>query len=241
MLTNLNQIRRHKNVIEDVEKASLRMVFHALADFLEHAKATFITATSRPDVTAEELLRAALDAVGMPYVYLNLPGDVDYKKARWVFHPEFAIKQALMVDAKAEKSETNFSIQLGQTSMRVRFMVTGRTCRKIREVGTLPKVYQGQGMSHGFLTTTIVARFNYMESDCGCTRALTGITLAAVPNGILQGKYNRNYVHTIWQKGRDAESRGEKTRVRVSREKLIEKARWRVQDIPANGLIEWVD
>ncbi|MDQ3563724.1 MAG: SfiI family type II restriction endonuclease [Pseudomonadota bacterium] len=52
-----------------------------------------------------------------------------------------------------------------------------------------------------------------------------------MPNGRLQDRYNPDHVETIWMAGRNAPSRGEDFRVRLSFSALGEKARWRVQTI----------
>jgi hypothetical protein len=63
---------------------------------------------------------------------------------------------------------------------------------------------------------------------------LEHITIAAVPNGMLQDRYNPNELDTIWRAGRNAPSLGEEFRVRLSFQLLERKARWRVQRIPMN-------
>lgn len=165
----LTELRRHRDLVEQIEKATLRTVFHALADSLDEASSAFAKCQGvDPDVLAEELLRAALDRVGMPFNYAALPGRVDYKKARWFFHPDFAVRQALMVDAKAEKTELNFSIQSGQTSMRVRFC-SEKTKKAVKDSdgkfyrGKLPWVIGEHADPSALLTTTIVAKFMYAQ------------------------------------------------------------------------------
>ncbi|HJS19390.1 MAG TPA: SfiI family type II restriction endonuclease, partial [Anaerolineales bacterium] len=61
---------------------------------------------------------------------------------------------------------------------------------------------------------------------------LRSITLAALPNGMLQDHYNPTTKDTIWIAGRNAPSLGEEFRVRLSFSRLKGKARWRVQHIP---------
>lgn len=45
---------------------------------------------------------------------------------------------------------------------------------------------------------------------------LLKLTLVAIPNGRLQDRYNPDHVETIWMAGRNAPSRGEDFRVRLS-------------------------
>ena len=61
---------------------------------------------------------------------------------------------------------------------------------------------------------------------------LQDITVAAVPNGLLQDRYNPNPQDTIWLAGRNSPRRGEEFRVRLSFARLKQKAKWRVQRIP---------
>jgi len=49
---------------------------------------------------------------------------------------------------------------------------------------------------------------------------------------MLQDKYNPNAADTIWIAGRNAPTRGEDFRVRLSFHRLKVKASWRVQKIP---------
>jgi len=58
------------------------------------------------------------------------------------------------------------------------------------------------------------------------------VTIAAVPNGLLQNRYNPSPKDTIWLAGRNAPSRGEAFRVRLSFSRLKAKAKWRVQKMP---------
>ncbi|MCL4871330.1 MAG: SfiI family type II restriction endonuclease [Anaerolineae bacterium] len=57
------------------------------------------------------------------------------------------------------------------------------------------------------------------------------MTIAAVPNGMLQEKYNPTPHDTVWIAGRNAPSLGEEFRVRLSFLRLKQKANWRVQKI----------
>jgi hypothetical protein len=55
--------------------------------------------------------------------------------------------------------------------------------------------------------------------------------VAAVPNGLLQERYNPSPKDTIWLAGRNAPTLGEAFRVRLSFSRLKAKAGWRVQKI----------
>jgi len=94
--------------------------------------------------------------------------------------------------------------------------------------GKLPVILQVQGEE--FITTTIFVKYNYAETER--RNALRDITMACLPNGILQERYNPDAENGIWIAGRNAPSRGEEFRVRLSFACLQEKASWRVQKIP---------
>ena len=81
-----------------------------------------------------------------------------------------------------------------------------------------------------YLTTTIFVKYNYRVVQS--RKELTSILVTAVPNGILQDTYNPDDNDTIWLAGRDAPTRKEKFRVRLSFDRLKKKAAWRVQVIP---------
>lgn len=70
-----------------------------------------------------------------------------------------------------------------------------------------------------------------MYADTARDHHLQEATLAAIPNGLLQEKYNPNANDTIWLAGRNAPSRGEDFRVRLSFSRLRDKCNWRVQKI----------
>jgi hypothetical protein len=72
--------------------------------------------------------------------------------------------------------------------------------------------------------------------------ALDSITIAALPNGLLQEMYNPTTDDTIWLAGRNAPTLGEAFRVRLSFPRLKAKANWRVQSIPLAPLpFQWAD
>ena len=155
----------------------------------------------------------------------RLYGKVDIKKAIYVFLPE-AHPVALMLDAKAEKGDGDrtATIQMSQTSMRVRMHRGGQA---IDEAGKLPPIIQRSNQE--FYVVTVIAKFAYGETETG--HYLQRIIAACIPNGQLQEFYNPTSENTIWLAGRDAPTRGEDFRVRLSYARLREKAAWRVQEI----------
>jgi hypothetical protein len=97
--------------------------------------------------------------------------------------------------------------------------------------GTLPTVLHLRDKD--FLTTTVFVKYNYTEIESQANE-LDSITVAALPNGLLQDLDNPDPKDTIWLAGRNAPSRGEAFRVRLSFTRLKAKAIWRVQNIPAS-------
>ena len=216
------------DILEQVEKATLRMVTQAIYDFRDEASEFFV---HEPDLVAdigEDITREAMDRMGTSVIPVRLFGKIDYKRARYVFHPEHSIRQALFVDSKAEKTEgaRTVTIQTAQTSMRIRQTRSGV---EIDERGTLPQVLEIQG--EDYLVTTIFVKYNYLESDDRSLKTLESVSISCLPNGMLQERYNPSVQRTFWLAGRNAPSRGEAFRVRISLPRLKDMAAWRVQNI----------
>lgn len=173
---------------------------------------------------AEDITRELLDRLPGHNVSQRIFGTVDYKKARYIILPQQTVRQALFVDSKAEKESRTATIQMSQTSMWVRQIRSGRD---IDRKGMLPEI--SEYGSHHYLTTTSLLHFLY--KDNGSVHHLDHVTIAAIPNGKLQAKYNPTAADTIWLAGRNAPTLGEDFRVRLSFEKLKNKANWRVQKV----------
>lgn len=213
--------------LESIEKASLRMVAQAVFDFRQSAIAIFQSESDLVQDIGEDLTREALDRMGVSRVDERLFGKIDYKRARYYFHPDFAVRQALFVDSKAEQisGQGTATLQTAQTSMRMRHIRAGVP----QDVaGSLPTVVQTP--KGDFLSTTIFVKYNYTDLEQGSR--LERITLAALPNGMLQDTYNPSPEVGFWLAGRNAPLRGEPFRVRVSFPRLKAARRWRVQSIP---------
>lgn len=216
--------------LESIEKATLRMVAQAIYEFRKDAVTIFREEVDLPQDVAEDVTREALETMGTARIPIRLFGKIDYKRARYIFHPEYAIRQALFVDSKAEDISgwRTATIQTGQTSLRIRQIRSGV---EYDEQGGLPAVIE-RG-DHSYLTTTVFVKYNYATQEAGDseTAQLQSISLAGLPNGLLQDHYNPNPETSIWLAGRNAPSRGEPFRVRISLPKLKAKANWRVQYI----------
>ncbi|NOK62927.1 MAG: type II restriction enzyme, SfiI family [Chloroflexi bacterium AL-W] len=230
MLINPRDLYNDLDRLEEIEKASLRLVVQALYEYRDDAHEIFRQESDNASDIGEDITREALDRMGMSRVDQRLFGKVDYKRARYIFHPEYALKQALFVDSKAEKDSYGVArIQITQTSMHVRQVRAGE---HIDIAGHLPVILQLR--DEEFLTTTAFVKYHYLENEVNCTRQheLEAITVVALPSGMLQDKYNPTCIDTIWIAGPNAPSLGEEFRTRLSFRRLQAKARWRVQKIP---------
>ncbi len=227
MLIDPASLVHNLDQLEAIEKASLRMVAQAIYDFRESAIAIFQHEGDLVQDIGEDLTREAMDRMGVSKVDERLFGKVDYKRARYYFHPDFAVRQALFIDSKAEQvaGQGTATLQTTQTSLRIRHIRSGAA----QDVpGTLPTVVQTSGGS--FLSTTIFVKYSYTDLEQGSY--LNRITVAALPNGMLQDRYNPNPQVGFWLAGRNAPSLGEAFRVRLSFAQLKAACRWRVQYVP---------
>lgn len=199
------------------------MVAQAFGDYRRQASTIFREETDEPQDIAEDITREAVESMGLSEIHERLYGKVDLKKAIYAFMPE-AQPVALMLDAKTEKDARTATIQMSQTSMTVR-MVRGGS--EVAEQGKLdPIIRRGE---RDLLVVTIIAKFVYSTRDG--QRSLERIILACIPNGLLQDRYNPDTTRTIWLAGRNAPTRGEEFRVRLSYAKLRDRAPWRVREI----------
>jgi hypothetical protein len=206
--------------IEEIEKASARLVTQAIYEFRNTAAEIFNEEKDLAQDIAEDLTREALDRLGVSRMDQRLYGKIDYKRARYVFHPEYAVRQALLVDSKAEKEHATATIQTAQTSMRIRHVRAGHPVDVPGDLKTT---------IGNCLATTIFVKYEYEEHS---KNRLHEITIASLPSGLLQEQYNPTPEDTIWRAGRNAPTRGEPFRVRLVFAALKNKMRWRVQSIP---------
>lgn len=213
--------------LERIEKATLRLVTQAMHDFdrSEDIGAIFAQQPDLVQDVAEDITREALDRLGTSVIPVRLFGKVDYKRARYVFHEDYAVRQALFVDSKAEQNAATTRIQTDQTSMRIRQVRAGAP---LDEPGGLPSYVETP--EHALLTTTIFVKYSYRSA--AASNELERIIVFCLPSGLLQDRYNPDARRGFWRAGPNAPTRGEPFRVRVSMDALREAAAWRVQTIP---------
>ncbi len=108
--------------LEIIERTTFEIVVQAITNYLQESVMIFREEQDLPSDIAQDVMREAIEEMGLSGIRERLYGKVDYKKTIYVFlpHPQ---PVALMLDAKAEKGNTSATIQMSQTSMRVRYCV----------------------------------------------------------------------------------------------------------------------
>jgi len=139
MLLDPIKLSKKPDRLEEIERASLRLVAQAIYDYRVTALEIFREESDLVADIGEDITREALDGLGMSRIDQRLFGKMDYKRARYLFHPDYAIKQALFVDSKAEKvsGQGTATLQTSQFSMTVRQVRSGK---EISVSGKLPTV-----------------------------------------------------------------------------------------------------
>lgn len=139
MLLNPEDLKQDLDRLEEIEKATLRLVTQAIFDYREFALEIFREEGDLVSDIGEDITREALDRLGMPRIDQRLFGKVDYKRACYLFHPDYAIKQALFVDSKAEKvsGQGTATLQISQLSMVVRQVRSGQVVEVPGKMGSL--------------------------------------------------------------------------------------------------------
>lgn len=217
--------------IERIEHTVMELVVRALADYFDRAVDSFQYGSDKPEDIAEDVMRDAVEEMGVSKIHHRLGGKVDFKKALYAFLPE-PCPVALMLDAKAEDDKEragdieSVNIQLSQTSMTVLRPREPGSASDIAERGKLGMYVDIEGKE--LLTVTIIAKYIYATLGENI-KALTDIKVACIPNGMLQSRYNPTPCDTIWRAGKGG------LNVRVSYGKLQSKAAWRVREITAGS------
>ena len=228
------------DLLEAIEKATLRLVVQGIYSFAEEAADIFRNERDDVQDIAEDITREAMDRIGTSVIPVRLFGSIDYKRARYLFSPDFSLRQALFVDSKAEKvaGARTVTIQTSQTSMRIRQMRAGN---EMDEAGEVPVVYDDRD-GVAYLMTTVFVKYNY-EEIADRRNQLESISVTCLPNGMLQERYNPNSDNTFWMAGRNAPTRGEVFRVRIGLHRLKAIANWRVQyiQVQPDVVFAWED
>ena len=228
------------DLLEAIEKATLRLVVQGIYSFAEEAADIFRNERDDVQDIAEGITREAMDRIGTSVIPVRLFGSIDYKRARYLLSPDFSLRQALFVDSKAEKvaGARTVTIQTSQTSMRIRQMRAGN---EMDEAGEVPVVYDDRD-GVVYLTTTVFVKYNY-EEIADRRNQLESISITCLPNGMLQDRYNPNPQATFWMAGRNAPTRGEDFRVRIGLHRLKAIANWRVQyiQVQPDVVFAWED
>ncbi len=224
MFLDPNTLGENPELIESIEKGSTRFVAQAIELFRPEAINIFAHESDLQADIGEDITTEALDSLGMSRMAQRVFGKMDYKRARYIFEPEYAVRQVLLVDSKAEKTAGVARLQTSQTSMRIRQVRQGR---QLDIPGTVPKVALLKGVP--FITTTIFVKYVYDRVEG--SNVLKKIIVACVPNGLLQERYNPTAIDTIWVSGPNAPTLGEVFRTRLSFARLKTKRNWRVQSI----------
>ena len=228
MTLNPAELPANLDLLESIEKATLRLVVQAIYSFVGEAADIFRNERDDVQDIAEDITREAMDRIGTSVIPVRLFGSIDYKRARYLFSPDFSLRQALFVDSKAEKvaGARTVTIQTSQTSMRIRQIRAGA---EVDEAGEVPTIYHDRD-DVAYLTTTVFVKYNY-EEIAERQNQLDSISVTCLPNGMLQDRYNPNAQTTFWMAGRNAPTRGEDFRVRIGLLRLKNLANWRVQHI----------
>ena len=224
MFLDPNTLAAHPELIEAIEKGSTRFVAQAIELFRAEALNIFAHESDLQADIGEDITAEALDSLGMSRMAQRVFGKMDYKRARYIFEPDYAVRQVLLVDSKAEKTAGVARLQTSQTSMRIRQIRQGQ---ELDVPGTVPIVATLNQVP--FITTTIFVKYVYDAEDGA--NVLKKIIVACVPNGFLQNAYNPTAADTIWVSGPNAPTLGEVFRTRLSFARLKAKANWRVQSI----------
>lgn len=157
MTLDPSTIQNSLEVLESIEKATLRLVVQAIYDFRSQASEMFAEEHDLVADIGEDITREAVDRLGMSVIPVRLFGKMDYKRARYLFLPQFAVRQALFIDSKAEavSGQGTATIQTAQTSMKIRQYRAGAL---VEEAGKLPTIIEKEGQD--LLTTTVFVKYN---------------------------------------------------------------------------------
>lgn len=224
--------------VEQLEKATLRVILQALQEYSLEAKQIFdrTEADSETEVIvlAEDILQYALEVAELYPINKRYAGFIDYKRVRWFPTPFGLIPQALLVDAKASTENNRDTLQKSQLPMDAEFMDSKGDVHKL-SAGVLPHldIQFDEGVIIGAISTSILVHFYYENKSelQGCYRELKSIYVLALPHALLKSKYNPNPQKTFFGQGKHSPARGEAARIRVYFSRFREMCPWRFQEL----------
>jgi hypothetical protein len=224
--------------IEQLEKATLRVIVQALQEYSREAKQIFDFTEAESEteviVLAEDILRYALEVAELYPINKRYAGFIDYKRVRWFPTPFGLIPQALLVDAKASTENNRDTLQRSQLPMDAEFQDNKGNIHTL-SAGVLPHLsidFNG-GVTLGAISTSILVHFYYENRSTrpGSFRELKSIFVLALPHARLKPKYNPNPLKTFFGQGKHSPARGEAARIRVYFNRFREMCPWRFQSL----------
>ena len=75
------------NRIERIEHPVMELVVRALADYFDCATDSFQCGSDQPEDIAEDVMREAVEEMGVSKIHERLCGKVDFKRALYAFMP----------------------------------------------------------------------------------------------------------------------------------------------------------
>lgn len=224
--------------IEQLEKATLRVIVQALQEYSWEAKQIFDSTEAESEteviVLAEDILQYALEVAELYPINKRYAGFIDYKRVRWFPTPFGLIPQALLVDAKASTENNRDTLQRSQLPMDAEFQDSSGKVHTL-SAGVLPHLdiaFDG-GVTLGAISTSILVHFYYENKALrpGSFRDLKSIFVLALPHARLKPKYNPNPLQTFFGQGKHSPARGEAARIRVYFNRFREMCPWRFQNL----------
>jgi hypothetical protein len=226
------------DVLELVEKQTLRTVVQALQQYSPEAQNIFETTQATPKsevvVLAEDLVQYALEVAEVYPINKRFAGYIDYKRARWLPTPYGLLPQILLVDAKASTENTRDTLQNSQLPMDAEFRDSDG--KVVTLAAGVPAYMELDAQPSGklyALPTSIFVHFYYREtpSDSNRERELISIFALCIPHGSLKPRYNPDPDTTFFGQGKHSPARNEVPRIRVYFTRLRQMAPWRLQEL----------
>jgi hypothetical protein len=130
--------------IELVEKTTARFITQAVADFAREAIYIFAKSPDAETEIGEDVTRELLGKLPGYPLPERIFGTMDFKRACYQFLPDFTVRQALLVDSKAEKTAGVARLQTSQTSLPIRQVRGGESFDVPGELGAQTNMHDWQ-------------------------------------------------------------------------------------------------